>query len=364
MAQEQETLQVYDPDQLYHLLKNERPLYWDTTRDTTSIQAIRHKGDIALQMPNKEETGDGVYTLTHWAQTQLADKMGIPWKYYNRMLTEKKTQLLADNINAWMQTKDKRTFRMKGDTVRAVVSDIYSSFDNLDLYKIALLEIQEQDAVIHECSLTDRHMYIKALMPYNELEIVKNDSVVPGIILSNSEVAAGKTKVELFLLRKVCSNGMIGEQVFGKTHIGGRRENGIIDYSRKVETLQNKLDKQKITELMHLAFNTELHTEWTHAIKNGVDFTIEHRADAIKSLSSHFNFTKEEDSNILNILAEQRKANKWTISQSVTQCARDTKDYERKVELERIGGDIAVMPDARLDAVMKMRNLQKELERE
>ena len=230
----QQLQQVFKPEQLLTELQTQRPQCWDNTIDTELVQAINNEGELNLQMPNKERTGDGTYKLNHWAHTQLSDKLQIPWKYYHRMLKHERASLLADNVNAWIGNTEKRTFRMIGDTIRAVVSERYRAFDHFDLYKLAILEIQKTNAVIHECSLTETRMYVKALLPHTELEIVEKDAVVPGLILSNSEVGAGKTKVEPFLLRKVCSNGMIGQHSFGRIHVGGRRDLGVIDFSDEV----------------------------------------------------------------------------------------------------------------------------------
>src|SRR5687767_12751292 len=44
------------------------------------------------------------YALTQHAHRQVADHLGIPQKYYDRMAIEQ-PQLLADNVNTWMHTE-------------------------------------------------------------------------------------------------------------------------------------------------------------------------------------------------------------------------------------------------------------------
>ena len=361
----QQLQQVFKPEQLLNELQTLRPRCWDTTINTESVQAINNNGELNIAMPNKERTGDEAYKLNHWAHTQFADKLDIPWKYYHKLLKHNRTDLLVENINGWIDTVDNRTFRMVGDTIRAVVSERYRAFDHLDLYKLAILEIQKNNAKIYECSLTETRMYVKALLPHTELEIVENDAVIPGIILSNSEVGAGKTKVEPFLLRKVCSNGMIGQHSFGRIHVGGKRDLGVIDFSDKVESLQNDLDKQIVKETIESAFDPNIYEGWVNSIKEGVDFIISRRADAVEAMSKKFLFSKDEENDILNFFAEEKDANQWTLANSITRLARDKNtNYDRKVELERIGADIAVIPNASLKTILKTKQMQEELEKE
>jgi len=41
--------------------------------------------------------------LTEWAHSQLAEKTGIPKKYYDRMREAEEYELLAENINTWLR---------------------------------------------------------------------------------------------------------------------------------------------------------------------------------------------------------------------------------------------------------------------
>ncbi|MCW3129240.1 MAG: DUF932 domain-containing protein, partial [Methanophagales archaeon] len=167
----------------------------------------------------------GAYPLTEWAHTQLAEKTGIPVKYYQRMKEEKHLELLAENVNTWLSRDDSDVLvRVLDGNVRAILSNRYRVMDNYDLLFAALDEFKQHGVEVHRCDLSDLHLYIKVVKPYEIQEIAKDDKVVPGLVLTNSEVGAGALKVEPFMLRLICDNGLIGENVLRRIHLGRRRE--------------------------------------------------------------------------------------------------------------------------------------------
>ena len=76
---------------------------------------------------------DGVYGITNLARRQLADKLKIPFTYFERMRTEQPS-LLDRNVNTWLQIdNESRMIRTLDGQVRAVLSDRYRRLDNFDL---------------------------------------------------------------------------------------------------------------------------------------------------------------------------------------------------------------------------------------
>jgi len=65
----------------------------------------------------------GAYPLTEWAHTQLAEKTGIPVKYYQRMKEEGHLELLVENVNTWLSHNDSDVLvRVLDGNVRAILS--------------------------------------------------------------------------------------------------------------------------------------------------------------------------------------------------------------------------------------------------
>ena len=100
--------------------------------------------------------------ITKYAHEQIADKTGIPLKYYNKMKETGHLDLLANNINEWMPTKDRRLVRVLDDNVRALLSDRYRIIDNDDVLYATLDEfknIQEQRKLKIEINVAARRSF-------------------------------------------------------------------------------------------------------------------------------------------------------------------------------------------------------------
>ena len=90
------------------------------------------------------------------AHRQLGAYLGIPQKYYDRMLTDD-IGLLAYNVNRWLQGEpEQRMIRTIDGRARAFLSNRYQRIDNLDIARVTLPIIAEiPDARYESCKLTE-----------------------------------------------------------------------------------------------------------------------------------------------------------------------------------------------------------------
>jgi hypothetical protein len=99
---------------------------------------VRHRTSEggAIQLVVEETSGAASYGVTPLARRQLADKLGIPYAYFERM-RENQPELLDRNVNTWLQNEDdRRLLRTLDGDVRAVLSDRYRRLDRtLNLQK-------------------------------------------------------------------------------------------------------------------------------------------------------------------------------------------------------------------------------------
>ena len=178
---------------------------------------------LAFASPEGDEMEFGIRPIAHG---QIADKCGIPKRYYDRM-QEDAPMLLGTNVNHWLPQKEARMVRTLDGNVRAVLSDRFRTLDNADLFFAAASTFKEVGAQIVRADLSEGRFYMRAINPHFEAPIKHGDTLVGGVTVSNSEVGHGTMKVEQFGLRVACMNGMIGESVFKKIHLGERMEVGI-----------------------------------------------------------------------------------------------------------------------------------------
>ena len=113
---------------------------------------VRHatdeRGETRLVI---EEGGSTMqYGVTPLARRQLADKLKIPYAYFERM-REDQPALLDRNVNTWLQSEeDRRMLRTLDGQVRAVLSDRYRRLDNFDLAESVLPILQQLPEVRFE----------------------------------------------------------------------------------------------------------------------------------------------------------------------------------------------------------------------
>ncbi|MDQ0202859.1 DUF932 domain-containing protein [Pectinatus haikarae] len=164
------------------------------------------------------------FKLNDLAHSQIAGRLQIPLKYYNRMRTEN-PDLLDTNINNWFRkTPEKRMVRTLDNRVRAFLSDRYRRLDNLELATTVLPIIQQmKGAQVISCEVTETNMYLKVINKRLKAEIAVNDVVQAGFVISNSEVGLGSLKVEPLVYRLVCKNGLIVKDYTQKKYHVGRQ---------------------------------------------------------------------------------------------------------------------------------------------
>jgi hypothetical protein len=179
--------------------------------------------------------GTKAFDPTPWAHQQIALYSDVPKAYYDRLAAEN-PDLLARNVNHGLlkqvlaatekRKNEVRMLRTWGPNLRALVSSRYRRLDCYDLLEAVLPLFEQHNFEIATCELTDRRMYVKALLPKLEAEIKVGDAVRYGLVISGSDVAAGSVRVEPMLLRLVCMNGAIMEASIRKFHVGRDQKEG------------------------------------------------------------------------------------------------------------------------------------------
>jgi hypothetical protein len=300
---------------------------------------------LILRIPEPVGGGDELpkgYALTEWAHSQLAEKTGIPTKYYNRMLESGRYDLLAKNVNAWIHGKERRLIRILDGKVRAILGDRYRPMDNFDLLFCALDEFKKHGVDIHRCDLTETRMYVKVIQPHEVREIKKDDKVVPGLILSNSEVGSGKFKVEPFMLRLICDNGLIGEEVISKIHVGERRDVGNI-WSDETHRKKDEAFWSEVKDVIKATFDPTVFNEWVEKLKRGTEVEVESPTTAVDNIAAQYNITDEKKKDLLDFFTTQEDPNQWGLANAITRMAQNEEKAENQVDFEKAGNDIAIL---------------------
>lgn len=339
-------------------IEGNKALKQDMVADSKATQmVVDEEGVTAL-----EAEDHGRYPIMPIAAGQIADRLKIPTKYYNRM-AEEAPSLLANNVNEWLgRSDDRRMLRTLGGDLRAYMSDKYLRIEHEQIAEVALpIFAAIPNVSIISCELTDRKMYIQVV--FNDLVdevrggVVPNDIVKAGVILENSEVGLGGYNIFPLIMREWCTNGCkINDGAMRKRHLGRQQDEGLlIDFKDDTKMAQDEA-------LMLEARDTILACtdEATFAMRvNSMSGLTEAKVTgdpikAVEVLAQKVGASQEEGSGILRSLIENGDLSAWGMLNAVTAQAHNADvSYDRAVEFEAEGGKLLEMPKSEWTRVLE-----------
>jgi hypothetical protein len=303
-----------------------------------------------LQM-NGIGTIPDVYEPLDIAHAQIAQKLGIPKAYYDRLLRHENVELFDENVNHWLKTEPNnyllRNF-VDGDnrTLRAFLSDRYKIIDNADVLYTALEAIQKSDIPVEitQCDMTDKRMYVKVDCPditlkadellrsYKPAMEKQNFGIMTGLIITNSETGHGRFRVAPRLKVLACSNGMIIEKdSFNNVHLGAKHDEGIVEWSDKTRKAEYELIMNQVND----AVKTFLSPEYLNGViryYSQRNKELEHPISAAKNVAKAF-ITKEKEDDLISYFAGSGDLTAMGLVNAVTAFAQ-TEEPDTRFALE------------------------------
>lgn len=314
------------------------------------------------------------YGITPHAHRQFADHLGIPTRYYDRMMTEQPA-LLAHNLNTWLKAggDDKRMVRTLDGRVRAFMSPKYRPLDNFELANAILPKLIALGAEIMSCELTETRMYIKAILPdlsdklpegavwgqgHQRIASFSGEGgkLVASIVVSNSEVGAGTLRVEPSVFTTWCSNlAVITEAAMKKYHVG-RSHDAADDFTIYRDETREADDKafwMKVQDVTAAAFDRSIFQRAVDQIRKASEVMIV--SDdvpavvdvAVKQLA----LPEKTTGGILSMLSRGGDLSQWGLSSAITAAANFVDGYELATDMERAGGKVLVLAGRDWDAI-------------
>jgi len=300
--------------------------------------------DPVLSLPNIPN-----FTINSVAHDQIGAKVGIPTRYYNRML-EKNPELLATNVNAWFQKEpENRMIRTLDGRARAFVSDRYRRIDNHEIAQAVLPIIAGmQGATVESCELTDKRMYLKVVNPRIQTEVAKGDIVQSGILISNSEVGLGSVTVMPLVMRLVCSNGMIANTAGKRSRHVGRSNEGEDNFEiYRSETIiaDDKAFVMKLQDIVRSTADAVQFERVVTAMKLSKDakITSPDVPGVVQLAAKTYGFFESESQSILDHLIRGGELSLYGLANAVTRHAQDVSSYDRSTELEMTAWEMVNM---------------------
>lgn len=218
-------------------LAEERTHYKDFIAPGQRIIAHVPTGKEVVDLP--EGTPLALHGLDAWpralrplAHRQLGERLGIPAKYYQRMM-DSDGDLLAQNVRHWLARESKPLMiRCYKQEVRAVLSGSYLPLDHAFALDALLAGITDRMGVeMKSLALTDSRMYVQAVDSSTVKTITvqtpnyrgeRERKLSMGFTFSNSEVGLGAFCLQEMVYNQWCSNLATFASVVRRTHLGAR----------------------------------------------------------------------------------------------------------------------------------------------
>lgn len=308
------------------------------------VTSETENGTCRLRIQERE--GPTTYETTDIARRQLAEKLGIPFAYFERM-RDSHPALLDQNVNTWLGSEsENRLVRTLDGKVRAVLSDRYRRLDNYDLasHVIPVLK-QLPGARFESVQLTETRMYLKVISPKVEREIAPGDFVQAGVVVSNSEVGCGTLSVQPLVYRLVCRNGLIvPDRTMRKTHIGRIHDaSGDAVAYFKDDTLQadDHAFFLKVRDMVQVAVSEATFAMITDRMQATMGIKLS--GDPVKAvtvLANKYGLNDVERSGVLRHLIEDADLSAYGLVNAVTHFSQEIDDYDRSTQFEELGGKL------------------------
>ncbi len=317
----------------------------DLVVPSSLLQCRTDEGGSCRMMVDAKD-GVGEYGITNLARRQLADKLKIPFTYFERMRSEQPV-LLDRNVNTWLQTdSDRRMIRTLDGQVRAVLSDRYRRLDNYDLAENVLPILQRlPDARFESVELTETKMYLKVVTPRVECEIAPGDVVQAGIVISNSEVGCGLLSVQPLVYRLVCRNGLIAsDRALRKTHLGRilqPEEEAITVFRDDTLAADDKAFFLKVRDVVEAAVSEATFRQVAQKMQKTLGSKVP--GDPVKTvevLGNRYAFNEPERAGVLRQLIAEGNLSAYGLVNAVRHFSQDVEDYDRATEFESLGGKL------------------------
>ncbi|MBT5872608.1 MAG: DUF932 domain-containing protein [Candidatus Latescibacteria bacterium] len=297
----------------------------------------------------------GGFALTNHAHSQIAQRVQIPQRYYDRMRQEA-PELLSNNVNHWFQENpEPRLIRTMNGKARAFLSNRYRVLDNYDLLQAIVPKLREVGCRPESMDITERKLYLKCLFPKIEMAVSVGDVVQAGLVISNSEIGMGSLRIEPLIYRLVCANGLIAPDAgLVKFHLGralGDDQDHAFELYRK-ETIEatDKAFWMTVSDTIDALLTPEVFDRIVGRLRSAKDQHITDIPKTVELTRKQLNLTDDEQASVLHHLAEGGDLSLYGLTNAVTRTSQDLIDYDRATEMERSAWsllDLHYLPDHR-----------------
>ncbi len=164
--------------------------------------------DVSFEGLDTMIIGEESHPIRPVAQRQIATRLGTPHSY----LTKCDADLQTDNLEYWLarEKNDQFFVRFDGVAVRALFTPRYTPVDHIRVLE-RLDEMGFGPGEKIQLALDAEFMSLSIPDSHKTFAVGNDDKLTPGISISNSEVGLASLSIAAFVLRLICTNGMVAQ---------------------------------------------------------------------------------------------------------------------------------------------------------
>jgi len=290
------------------------------------------------------------FDLTDLAHGQLAEKLGIPKPYYDRI---KEIPFLREhNVDELLKARpNSLMIRTLDGQARAILSDKYKRVDNAPVLRTIFPIIREavdsKEVAIRSYSLSPTKMRFQVAFPKVQGEVKKGDVVQGGVTFSNSEVGMGMFEIQAWVERLVCSNGLMLPSVLKKRHVGGRVTDDALDgFEFRRETIEAEQRAVGLVsrDIMQSMLKGDWFAEQLAKMRESSEDAVVRPATAIERTVKLLGLPEGLQDPLLNSFASAGDMSRWGVVNSLTAFAKGFENPDKQAEFEVHGATILNLP--------------------
>ena len=336
------------------------------------------------------------------AHEQLAQKLDVPRKFYDRLLTDH-PDLLAHTVGALLQ-REPAAFMLRmlnplySDTmretagrmgahyaVRAIVSDRYRPLDHAGLMNVLVEEARARDLLLADWHLDDRRFSARFSGPERTVAQIReahgfkaegdnyhrvengvdlawvNEVLSFGVEVTNSETGHGSLAVRQFSRVLRCLNAYVRDEQHRTVHVGRKQTKDADTFLVSAETqrLEAAVQFGRVKDRFIDAVSATRQTHMAKAFANAMGHVLELPPEVpalrfIDAVGLTFEMTDREREVLQDEFVSELTVTNAThpsafnVAQAMTATAQRVETFTRRQEVEAIGWRIIEDPTATL----------------
>lgn len=300
-------------------------------------------GELAALLRRPLGSGSSAERISKNAFGQICERAGMPVPFARELNgSDWGRELLAHNFNQlFSHIPAKYLARSFEGMIKALLTDAYRRLDSRPLLDSFGMACHEIGAIPVDGHISETRIAIKAVLP-QIFEPVMNEPMLFGLQWQNSDFGNGAHEVRAFCLRLWCTNTATMEDVMRQVHLGKRLTEDF-KFSQKTYELDTAAAASALGDVVRGSLGKEAIEQKIAVVKHAHEMKIDVKAAEAqlkKAIGTEDTIRVLEAFRSPDVEMMPAGNTQWRLSNAVSWIAGQTKDEDRKLDLQRFAGQL------------------------